>query len=74
MIRTSVIYKEMGYRVYVFCVDVNLVSYTGVKRKLERILSLPGKRTWPVIISARMQPADHKSTESGTDTHRINNT
>lgn len=27
-----------------------------------RILSCPGKRTWPVIISARIQAADHTST------------
>lgn len=33
----------------------------------ERILSLPGKSTSPVNISARMQPADQTSTEQRTE-------
>lgn len=39
-----------------------------------RILSCPGKSTWPVIISARMQAADQTSTvRQKTTQEKFNN-
>lgn len=35
------------------------------------MLSCPGKSTWPVIISARIQAADQTSTERERDRERI---
>lgn len=45
-------------------ISIHRWAYTALLQFV-RILSFPGKSTWPVIISARMQAADQTSTVRG---------